>query len=125
MLLGLLRYRSVICVVAFILRFCSASQPVCNAGIYGIPNYRDCLSVWHSMPFAMEPVDDYGSRRYELWSEPQYLVPPFAAVSNRYRPLPINQLPKIWRYSTLTRPFLATSGVFFRRSCLVIAVAIR
>lgn len=86
--------------LVFVLRFCSASQPVCSVGIYGIPNYKDCLSAWHSMPFALKPTSDYGSKRYELWSEPQYLLPPFTAIYNRYRPLPINQLPKIWRYNT-------------------------
>ena len=59
------------------------------------------------MPYAMTPSNDDDSRRYQLWAEPQYLLPPFAAVSNAFRPLPINQLPKIWRYSTfvlLVRP---------------------
>ena len=87
------------------LHFCSAIQPVCSALIYGIPNYRDCLSAWDSMPFALRPSGDVVSRSFELWSEPQYLLPPFTTVSNRYRPLAINQVPKIWRYSTL-KPLL-------------------
>ena len=97
--------RSVIYIVFFMLRFCSASQPLCNAGIYGIPSYRDCLSARHSMPFAVPAAGDRSSRRWELWAEPQFLRPPFSAINNRYRPLPINQLPKIWRYSTLITTF--------------------
>lgn len=106
MRLPLLHSWSFICIIVSMLRFCSASQPVCNVGIYGIPDYRDCLTAWNSIPFALEPLDNYGAKRYQLWSEPQYLLPPFKAVWNRYRPLPINQLPKIWRYSTLIRSFL-------------------
>lgn len=107
MLLPLARPKSFIYVLVFVLRFCSASQPFCNLGIYGVPNYRDCVNAWHSIPFALKPTDDYDSKRFELWSEPQYLHPPFTAVTNRYRPLPINQLPKIWRYGTLLRLFPA------------------
>lgn len=103
MLLPPFRSLSTICVLAFMLRLCSASQPVCNTGIYGIPNYRDCLSAWHSMPYGLKPSDDYNARSCELWSEPQYLMPPFTAINNRYKPLPINQLPKIWKYSTSIR----------------------
>lgn len=94
--------------LVFVLRFCSASHPVCSTGIYGVPNYKDCLSAWESMPFALKPSADAVSKRYELWSEPQYLRPPFTAVSNRYRPQPINQLPKIWRYGVLIRFPLTT-----------------
>ena len=107
MLLLLARPKSLIYVLVFVLRFCSASQPFCNLGIYGVPNYRDCVSAWRSIPFALKPTDDYDSKRFELWSEPQYLHPPFTAVRNRYKPLPINQLPKIWRYGTLLRLFPA------------------
>ena len=97
--------------LVFVLRFCSAFQPVCSRDIYGVPNYQDCVSALESMPFALRPSTDYGSKRYELWSEPQYLRPPFAAVFNRYRPFPINQLPKIWRYGVSIR-FLLTTHVF-------------
>ena len=106
MRLPLLHSWSFICIVVSVLRFCSAFQPVCNVGIYGIPVFGDCLRAWGSIPFALAPLDSYGARRYELWSEPQYLVPPFKAIRNRYKPLPINQLPKIWRYSTFIRSFL-------------------
>lgn len=58
------------------------------------------------MPFALKPADDDDSKRNELWSEPQYLLPPFTAVRNQHKPLPINQLPKIWRYSTSIQLFL-------------------
>lgn len=75
------------------------------------------------MPFAQTPSADYDSKRYELWSEPQFLLPPFKAIHNRYRPLPINQLPKIWRYSTLIRfclPELVPQTLW-----LAIAIALR
>ena len=105
MLLSLFRSSSVICISVFISRSCSASRPVCDGTIYGVPNSRDCSSAWHSMPFALEPRDSYNAKRFELYSEPQYLLPAFAGVTNRYKPLPINQLPKIWRYSTFTSLF--------------------
>lgn len=110
MLLPLPRLRSAVCVLVFVVCFCSASQPVCNKHLYGVPNYRDCLSAWNSMPFALEPSGDYKSRRYQLWSEPQYLEPAFGGVVNRFKPLPINQLPKVWRYSTSTLLFLRELG---------------
>lgn len=47
----------------------------------------------------MEPRTSFDAGRFQLYAEPQYLRPPFGAVNNRYRPNPINQLPKIWRYS--------------------------
>lgn len=104
--LPLARSRIVFYIFISMLHLSSAIQPVCSAGIYGIPNYRDCLSAWRSMPFALEPGDDIRSQSYELWSEPQYLLPPFTAVNNRYKPQPINQVPKIWRYSMLIRLLL-------------------
>ena len=101
MLSSTLRSSSVIWILSFVFCFCSAFQPVCLARIYGIPNYRDCMSAWLSMPFARDPSGRFNPRRPELFSEPQYLLPPFARITNRYQPLPINQLPKIWRSSTL------------------------
>ena len=100
MLFPLFHSSSVVCTLVFIFRFSSASQAFCNAAIYGVPNYRDCLSAWRLMPFAEEPKTSYNARHFELYSEPQYLQPAFSMVFNRYKPLPINQLPKIWRYST-------------------------
>ena len=102
MLLSLFRSSSVICISVFISRSCSVPQPVCDGNLYGVPNSRDCLSAWYSMPFALEPRDSYNAKRFELYSEPQYLLPAFNGVINRYKPLPINQVPKIWRYSTFT-----------------------
>ena len=101
MLSSILRSSSVIWTLGFVFRFCLASQPVCLAGIYGVPNYRDCMSAWLSMPFARDPSGRSNPESYELLSEPQYLLPPFTPIHNRYKPLPINQLPKIWRSSTL------------------------
>ena len=93
------RFKFDICIILCLLRSCSAFQPVCNARIYGIPNYRECLNAWHFMPYAQQPSAEHEAKSPELFSEPQYLQPPFTAVRNRYRPKPIVQLPKIWRYS--------------------------
>ena len=101
MLSLILRSSSVIWILGFIFRLCSAAQPYCLADVYGVPNYGDCMSAWLSMPFARDPGGRFNPRRLELFSEPQYLLPPFTRVYNRYQPLPINQLPKIWRFSTL------------------------
>ena len=107
MLSSILRSSSVIWILGFVFRFCSASQPVCYAGIYGVPNYRDCMSAWLSMPFARDPSGRFNPKRLEIFSEPQYLLPPFTSIYDRYKPLPINQLPKIWRFSTLMSIFLS------------------
>lgn len=101
MLFSVLRSSCVIWMLGSTFRFCSAAQPVCLADVYGVPNYRDCMSAWLSMPFARDPSGRFNPKRPELFSEPQYLLPPFTRVDNRYHPLPINQLPKIWRSSTL------------------------
>ena len=108
MLLSLLRSSSVIWILGFISSFCSAFNPVCYANPYGIPKYSDCLSALQSMPFAREAKGSYKTRRYEIFSEPQYLLPPFTRVYNSHRPRPINQLPKIWRYSMLMPSFLSS-----------------
>lgn len=109
----LLRVESVIYIYISILRFCSSVQPFCSASIYGIPNYQDCLSALHLMPFALRPSTDAMSTHLELWAEPQYLLPPFNGVINRYRPLPINQMPKIWRYSTLNHSYCESVSSYF------------
>lgn len=101
MLSSILRSSSVIWILASVFRFCLASGPVCLADIYGVPNYRDCMQARLSMPFARDPGGRSYPRRPELFSEPQYLLPPFTRIHNRYQPRPISQLPKIWRYSTL------------------------
>lgn len=84
----------------FVSRRCLAFQPVCNVGIYGLPNHGDCITAFQQIPFALAPAA-YSAGASVLYSEPQFLRPPFTAVSNRYAPRPINQLPKIWRYSML------------------------
>lgn len=120
MLISIPRSSPIICIWYFMFRFGSASQPVCYAGLYVIPDYRDCLSAWHSMPFAMAPSCSDDAKRYQLYTEPQYLLPPFTDVINRYKPRSINQLPKIWRYSKLMRPFSPrdfTSKVLISRRC--------
>ena len=107
MLSSMTRSSSVIWILGFVFHFCSGSQPVCLADIYGVPNYRDCMSAWLSMPFARNPSGRFNPRRVEIFSEPQYLIPPFTRVYDRHRPLPINQLPKIWRFSTLMSTLLS------------------
>ncbi|KAM0805816.1 hypothetical protein BDR22DRAFT_187844 [Usnea florida] len=99
MRLQLHRFEFDICIILCLLRSCCAFQPLCNAAIYGIPNYRDCLNAWHFMPYAQQPGAIPEAKSPELFSEPQYLLPPFTAIRNRYRPLPIVQVPKIWRYN--------------------------
>lgn len=100
MLVQLRFFLPVVLVIVFKLSFCSASQPFCSATLYGSPSYRDCLSAWHSMPFALSPKTSQKARSHELYCEPQYLQPAFTRVDNPYQPLPINQVPKIWRYNT-------------------------
>ena len=76
-----------------------AASEVCNRGIYGVPSHVDCVQAFTKIPYTQAPESQHESSSRELFSEPQYLVPPFGGVINRYRPKPINQLPKIWRYS--------------------------
>jgi len=78
-----------------------ATQPDCNIEIYGVPNYADCVHAFSQIPYALHERSSYYARSYQLYAEPQYMHSPFGAVSNRYRPRPINQLPKIWRYGML------------------------
>ena len=111
MLSSIIRSSSIIWISGFVFRFCSAFQPVCLAGVYGVPNYRDCMSACLSMPFARDPSGRFNPKRFELFSEPQYLIPPFTRVYDRYQPLPINQLPKIWRFSTLMSTLLSNCVV--------------
>ena len=108
MLSSILRSSSLIWILGFVFRFCSASRSVCLADVYGVPNYKDCMSAWLSMPFARDPSGRFNPRRLELFSEPQYLLPPFTSIRDRYQPLPINQLPKIWRMSTLMSTLLTS-----------------
>lgn len=42
----------------------SLSVTLCR-NLYGVPNYRDCLSAWHSM-FALESRDSYNPKRYGI-----------------------------------------------------------
>lgn len=101
MLLSLHRSISAIWILGLISCFCSAAQPVCWINPYGLPVYSDCFKASLEMPFAQEPEGSHNIRPYELFSEPQYLLPPFKRVYNAHKPRPINQLPKIWRYSML------------------------
>lgn len=101
MLLSRIRSTSAIWILGLISGFCSAAQPVCWVNPYGIPVYSDCFKALLAMPFAQESEGSHSSEPYELFSEPQYLLPPFKRVYNAHIPRAINQLPKIWRYSML------------------------
>ncbi len=75
----------------------------CEGTIYGFPNVQDCLQALAWIPFArFPPSSPYYTRSQQLqvFSEPQYLQPPFTSLSNIYFPNAIVQLPKIWKHST-------------------------
>ena len=101
MLLSLLRSTSAIWILGLISGFCSAAQPVCLVNPYGVPVYSDCFKALLAMPFAQESEGSHNIEHFEVFSEPQYLLPRFKRVYNAYKPRAINQLPKIWRYSML------------------------
>lgn len=106
--------------IVFIIRIGRAVEPVCNAAIYGVTNYKDCSKAFDTIPFALNRPSDTRITATELWSEPQYLSTPFGAVQNRYRPRPINQIPKIWRYgeynsTSALKPLAFTANVWFCR----------
>ena len=94
------RLQALICINNF---FCNlsfaATQPFCDALIFGVPSYSDCTIAVSKMPYATDSRESSPGLSHSLFSEPQVLLPPFKSVSNRYRPMPINQLPKIWRTS--------------------------
>jgi hypothetical protein len=92
------------------LYFCLAEEPRCSAAIFGTPDLGDCEMAASKLPYA---TDSRGSRKAflrTLFAEPQYLRPPFKSIDNRYRPLPINQLPKIWRSSNRDSPLHRASA---------------
>jgi len=93
-----LQLTALFCCIFSILHLSVTASPYCNIGIYGVPDYGDCMQAFSQIPYAQERPSQYDSNSFQLYAEPQYMVPPFCSVYNRYRPRPINQLPKIWRY---------------------------
>ncbi len=76
------------------------SWSICNDRLYGKPDNQDCSNAYHKMPGwdrATDPAVDV----FRLFSEPQYLHPPFSTISNPYgrAGTMMVQLPKIWRSS--------------------------
>lgn len=80
---------------------CRATSSTSNL-LFGIPNHQDCVNAFNQIPYALSPTH-FGAQGYRLFSEPQFLLPPFKGVNNRYRPKAIVQLPKLWRYSMITQ----------------------
>jgi len=74
----------------------------CSGTIYGCPEAQDCMNAIASIPFASSfphSPNYIRPQQLQVFSEPQYLQPPFASLSNTYYPNAIVQLPKIWRHS--------------------------
>ena len=86
-------------IVVLLLHSCLAADPFCDGDVFGVPNYNDCVIAARKIPYATDSRRSPEASQYNLFSEPQYLLPPFSGVDNQYRPYPINQIPKIWRSS--------------------------
>ena len=93
------RLNVVVHIIVLLLHCCLAADPLCNGAMFGVPNYSDCVIAASKIPYATDSRGSPEASRYNLFSEPQCLLPPFSGVDNRYRPYPINQIPKIWRSS--------------------------
>lgn len=72
---------------------------LCDGGIYGFPDVQDCLQALAWIPFARLHPPSPRSHQLQVFSEPQYLQPPFTNLSNVFSPNAIVQLPKIWKHS--------------------------
>lgn len=84
-----------------------AATTQCNGALYGVPKVQDCLQALDWMPYARfsPPSQHYfRSQQLQLFSEPQYSVPPFSSMRNTYAPNAIVQLPKIWKHSKCIDP---------------------
>lgn len=75
------------------------SATFCHAGIYGTPNVQDCLQALNWIPYARLAPSYPLSQQPHVFSEPQFLQPPFSSLDNPYRPSAIIQLPKIYKHS--------------------------
>ena len=74
------------------------SQYICDSFTYGRPDPIDCASAIQSVKGGKPPPDP-SIVEPRLFVEPQYLDPPFDAVSPNPFKNDIVQLPKIWRHS--------------------------
>lgn len=81
------------------LRLTLVDSQSCNSAIYGTPNILDCYEALGWIPFSRMQPSYPPSLQLRVFSEPQYLPPPFASLNNPYRPEAIIQLPKIGRHS--------------------------
>lgn len=84
-----------------------AATTQCNGALYGVRRVQDCLQALDWIPYARfsPPSQHYfRSQQLQLFSEPQYSMPPFAGVRNTYAPNSIVQLPKIWKHSKYKSP---------------------
>ncbi len=99
-MVSLCRLNLITYIISFTFCHCAAIEAVCSAALFGVPPWDDCIAAFDDIPFA----PDYTTRTaalFELYGEPQYIWPHFGRVINRYRPRPINQIPKIWQHSRL------------------------
>lgn len=95
------RLNRIICIISFMFCHCAAVGPSCSAAVFGVPPWNDCLAAFNKVPFAEDYETNRNANLTRLYSEPQYLRPPFGEVFNRYAPRAINQMPKIWQHSKL------------------------
>lgn len=93
------RLNLVIYLISFIFGRCATTEPFCSATVFGVPPWDDCIAAFSRIPFAGDYVTSRNADSFHLYSEPQYLSPPFRQVYNRYQPRPIIQIPKIWQFN--------------------------
>ena len=88
--------------VVLVLQCSPSNAAYCNEALFGAPDPVDCSRALGQMPYARNPDPGPRSeaRMLRLFCEPQFLKPPFNDIFNRYSPLDIIQLPKIYKYST-------------------------
>ena len=76
------------------------SWTICNDQIYGKIDKQDCSNAYRKMPGG-DGAKDPELNVFRLFSEPQYLRPPFSSMVNPWGRdgVAIVQLPKLWRSS--------------------------
>lgn len=79
------------------------SATFCNGAIYGTPVAQDCLEALNWIPYARAAPSYPLAQQPHVFSEPQFLQPPFTGLDNPYRPSAIIQLPKIYKHSEYFR----------------------
>ena len=85
-------------IVSLLIRALLVSSQVCNEGVYGRVDARDCFAAINAMPFAQYPVTNTESSAPRLFAEPQFQIPKFGFVKDEFRPRNIVQLPKVWKH---------------------------